>query len=239
MPFQELYVQRIYFTNKQDRGCKAIVTYNSSIIKKDVTAFVCRRACLPAGSRLYIAVYPANHRTTTTMFPPVNVHDSFLFGPLFHHNDQGAPLFRRPRDCAVKNVISEWCFHRILLRLTCSPSSSRRATTIVSFSRRKKNYAAALLPQLEPVEYIAGVVRLWKSRANLNIYIPGVCTYLTRRIFLSRESCTRAWALSKIVECCDSRIIWRVVGTLSWQSWYPLINVALLAFSVARLQYLD
>lgn len=44
------------------------------------------------------------------------------FGPLFHRNDQGAPLSRRPRDCAVKNVISEWCFHRILLRLTCSPS---------------------------------------------------------------------------------------------------------------------
>lgn len=33
--------------------------YNSSIMKKDVMAFVCRRACLPAGSRLYIAVYPA------------------------------------------------------------------------------------------------------------------------------------------------------------------------------------
>jgi len=43
------------------------------------------------------------------------------FGPLFHRNDQGAPLSRRPRDCAVKNVISEWCFHRILLRLTCPP----------------------------------------------------------------------------------------------------------------------
>jgi len=63
------------------------------------------------------------------------------FGPLSHRNDQGAPLSRQSRDCAVKNVISEWCFHRILLRLTCSPPSSRRATTIVSFSRRKKNYS--------------------------------------------------------------------------------------------------
>lgn len=67
------------------------------------------------------------------------------FGPLFHRNDRGVPPSHRPRDCAVKNVISEWCFHRILLRLTCSPpSSSRRATTIVSFSRRKKNYADAV-----------------------------------------------------------------------------------------------
>lgn len=53
LPFQELHVQRVYFTNKQCRGCKAIVTYNGSIIiKKNVKRCSFVDEHLPAG--LYI-----------------------------------------------------------------------------------------------------------------------------------------------------------------------------------------
>lgn len=187
MPFQELYAQRIYFINKQYRGCKAIVTYNSSIIKKDVTTFVCRRACLPAGSRFYIPLYIPRiterrqrcfHRLTFTIVS---------FGPLFHHNDQGRSSFppasrlrRKERYLGV--VFSSDSPPSYLF----SPSSSRVAQQRSFRFREGRKITPLLLPLLEPVEYIAGVVRLWKSRANLNIYVPGICTYLTMRIFLSR-----------------------------------------------------
>lgn len=88
--------RKIHLINKQYIGggkgkYRAIVTYNGSIIKKDDGSFV-EHVCQLAPACISLRAHESQRRQRT-VFPPVNVRDSFLLGPLFHRNDQDALLF--------------------------------------------------------------------------------------------------------------------------------------------------
>lgn len=220
----------ILLTNNTGVYREPLYTHNSSIIKKDVTAFVCG---VPAS--WFSVVYHSALRVTgrwLRRFRRVNVHDSFLrsFVPsvvMTKRRSSFSPAWRLRRKERYLGVVFSSDSPSSLARFSSPsapppippshPGESCCATTIVSFSRREKNCAPLLLP-LEPVEYIAGVVRLWKSRSRESKYLcPGYMhiSYLSFSLFLTDVSSkSRIRVLEHLARSygarCDSRIIWRV-----------------------------
>lgn len=152
------------------------------------------------------------------------------FGPLFHRNDQDAPLSRRLRDCAVKNVISEWCFHRILLPRP-RRRESRRATTIVSFSRRKKNYVAAAVTVATVTTAVHGHSWIYRRRgpsmeiAYESKYLcPGYMHISYPTDFSSKSRVRVLEYLARSRKSVGIVAIWRTVIIVMFNNWFNIFN---------------